>query len=244
MEKGLLIMVLTLAIVLMLTPFHEDKAEAFNGGTNSYTNLNSNSTYPSFSGGYATYSSLPTYGNFSGSFATYGSVSSNFSNYGSLSGNFSNYGNLSSSFANYGSSYGNVWNTPQTATWIPVPIGPGVIIAPSREPNPPDSNTGSEVSTFVSNPLKNPQWPGLENIYTPPVLPLGISLTTYPGFNTYPQIVNMLPQITYPNYAIDFGQLLPNFPNMPSFSPILPLTLDFSPYMKSLDGYPSIPNYF
>ena len=210
MEKGLLIIVLTLAIVLMLTPFYRDKAEALNGGTNSYTYPTGNNiTFPSFSGGSATYSSLPTYGNFSGS------------------------------SSNFGSLYGNVWNIPATAAWNPVgmpsapwnplPIGPDVIIVPSRVPSLPDIDTISEVLTSVPNPLKNLQWPGTTILS---MLPLGTSLITYPGYNTYPQIVNMLPQIPYPNYTIDLRQLLPNFPNMPSFTSTFPLTLEFDPYLN------------
>lgn len=212
-------MVLTLVIVLMLTPFHGNKAEAFNGGTNSYTNLAGNSTFTSFSGGYATYSNLPIYGNYSGSSATYGSISSNFPTL---------------SYANFGGLGGNVWKAPPATGWNPVPIGPGIIIVPAREPSPPDTDTGFEGPAFVSNPLKNPQWP-LPTI--PSMLTLETDLFTYPGYNTYPQIVNILPQITYPNYTIDFKQLWSNFPNLPLPPPILPWTFDLTPYLNSFNTY-------
>jgi hypothetical protein len=226
MEKGLLIMVLTLAIVLMATPLPGDKAGAFDVGTNSYTTLpGSNSTYTDFfSGSYATYGSLPR------SYATYGSFSSSFANY-------------------YSSIYGYGWNTKnqfmqKSNALNPVVTAGGIMFTPARVSNPPETDNGSDVSLSVSNPPKNPQRPVSAITYPSYMLPLGTSLITYPDFITYPQIVNILPPITNPNYPIGFEQLWSNFPNRLSSSTILPWTLDFTPYLNSVDGYPSIPNYF
>ncbi len=126
----------------------------------------------------------------------------------------------------------------------PIVTAEGVIITPARVSSPPDTDFGSEVSASVSNPPKNPQWPVSAITYPSSMHPLGTGRITYPDSITYSQMVNILPPVTYPDYTMDFGQLWSNFPAIPSSPFSLPWTLEFPPYLNSLDSYPSISNYF
>ncbi|MGA1841464.1 MAG: hypothetical protein ACMUIU_12640 [bacterium] len=214
MKKGLFIIALILAMVLMLTPFPGNKAEAY---------YNSTSTYTGFPGNYNTYTGL------SGSYFTSGGLYGGYASYGSLSGGYASYGGL---YGGYGGIYGmGLYG----AGWNPVSSGGGFMMLPARvyEPSYTVSDNGLGSSPPVSNSPQNLTQPGLTSIFQFPLPIMGTGQITYTGYIAYPQ------PWTLPALGADPAAYLvypkgpewswSGFPAIPSLLPVFPQIPDFPP---------------